>query len=549
MTAARRIVFWTGLTLYVAATLVWVLYVPYRPGRVFEAIPADAAFVSVHENLAGQWDTITSNRLLAHWMAAAGLKLDDPDAPASAAAIRSWLERLASRETVLAYLPALGYKQKPALVMATWIGGRSQRLRWQLQWFRLRDLQALPVHGGQTIWVLRNPVDKGNLRVSFALSDGMALACLSEDPAGVRWLLETAERFPWRASLATARQPGRASKLLDGTRNAQWGWLNGKPAAGGSGDSALIAYAINTSNPNELQARLVRDRPLPADAGPIDPAGLDEMRAVLGHSADIVACLPLSWLDPLVLRDNPAPWAEAVRDLTGSRTAAPTSLAFIALLDRGHSGRVRGPFGKTLASLIKGLRTPALAAGWTAPNPQARKTGLQSALATLNTTYGFALAAQEVEGTAGDLTLIESRGKDLYGKFEPEERIAGAASEGWFVMASHAGVLKRLLAERSSGGGGVPDWEPLCRNPGTAAFLWADMRAADKTFKEALAATTLAMLGQNQDKEGDAMKTIDTLRKWSEALGSIETLTVRAWSTPSTTSADVRLTSRPESAP
>lgn len=549
MTSPRRIVFWFGVALFILATVVWTLSTPYRPDRVFTAIPCDASFVSVHENLAACWDSISSNRLLRGGMTAAGVKWEEADEPVSAPVIRTWLSRLASKETVLAYVPAMGQRQKSAWVLTSWIGGRCQRLRWQLSWLRSRDLHPMPLPGGQTVWILRNPIGKSNMRVSFILSDGMVMACASEDPAAARWMLETSERYPGRQSAASARQPDRARALLGAARGPHWGWINTGANPAASLDDGMIAFDIDTDAPAEIRAKLTAARPTPSVNAALDPASLAEMKSLLGQSADIVACMPLSWIEPLILRGGESPWHEAVRDVSGLRSAAPDALAVVALLDRSHSGRVRGPFGKTLASLIKGLRVPVAVAGWTAPDRPIQQRGLLAALNDLNRTYSFGLQAESADAAPETLTLIHGTGKNLYRKFEPEERIAGVYSGPWFVMASHAGVLKRMTAERSPTSAGQPEWEALCREPGTSAFLWADAKAVNATLKEALAAATLVVMTQDPDASAEGMETIKNIRKWSDILSAVQTLSMRARTTASGTSVSIRVTSRSESEP
>ena len=106
--AARRVLFWCLLALFAALTLWWTLHVPHRPDRLYECIPANAVFVSSHDRLAGRWEGFLQNPLTRSVASSAGVKPDRLDQLATDPGVRRWVDRLASREVVLAYVPSIG---------------------------------------------------------------------------------------------------------------------------------------------------------------------------------------------------------------------------------------------------------------------------------------------------------------------------------------------------------------------------------------------------------------------------------------------------------
>lgn len=528
MIPLRRAAFWAILAVFIAAGIGWMLTVPERPDRVFEAIPAEATFVSVHENLAGEWQSAARNPFALDLLASAGVAAEEVAKAAADPVVASWVRRLASSRTVVAYVPAMGYRQKSAWAAASWIGGQSQRLRWQLQFLKSRDLQVHRFERGQTLWTVQPRKGQSGPSLSLALADGLILACLSEDPFAVRWMLETADRYPWRPSLARNHQPDKASALLGPDAGPHWGWVNVGGASSAAGVARLAAYSADFGGSNELRGRLVAGWPLPGSNTVTDAAPLAPIKRLLGDSADVLVTLPVAWVEPLLFCDDTNAWVEALRDLIGVRSGLDNARVFFALLDRAHDGRLKGPLGESLASLVKGLRVPTLVIGWQTTQPRDGAEDIARAVNRLNAAYGFGLVPHPVSEGGTTLTFIGATNKTVYGKFLPEEQICSVSLGGWTFLASHATVLRQLLkGHNASAAPGSSAWAQAAVNAETAAFAWADVHAANRTVKEAVAAATLALMFEDPNSTAAFRDGLSKVRTGLSALDSVQTFSLR----------------------
>lgn len=543
MTRPRRIVFWTVLSIFIASGLIWILSVPERPDRVYGAIPSGATLVSVHERFADEWRSIGKNPFMIDILSAAGVSADDIVKISGDPEVGAWIERLAPRRTLVAYVPSLGYRQKPAWVIASWIGGQSQRFRWQLQFFKSRQIRPYRMEHGGTIWRVEPRTEQQeNQRLSLALADGMILACLSEDPLAVRWVLETADRYPFHPSIAQTEQPAKALSLLGGNPGPHWGWFEVANSADSSGIGGILAYTFNFHGSNELRGRIESRWALPEFNAEASVAQIASARKLFGESADMMLSLPISWIDAF-LRRQETPWAHAMRDVLNAGVESDNRRMFVALMDRAHSGRLKGPLGDTLAALVKGLRVPTVIAGWENKETKTPHTGVSAALERLNAAYDLGLTAQTVNDSAANVALIEGTRDNFYGKFEPDERACAASFRGWTALSSHSGALKKLLKKSpDTEPSAAHDWQVACIEPGTAAFAWVDIPAASRTIKDALAVATLALMAANSPSDANIRDQVNSLRSRLSALDSLQTLSVSVKTARANWSADVILT-------
>lgn len=492
MKLQKRLSFWLFLTLLVVAGSWWLLYVPYHPERVFAAIPQNATVVSVQQNLAGEWRDLRKNPFILNGLQAAGVSEADIAATATNDVIQAWGERLASDLSAIAYIPSLDGQQKPALVCASWIGGQSRRLRWQLSWLKSRDLRPIKLNNGHlTVWVTRTKFGKSDLRLSLALSEGLVLACISEDPVGVRALLETAEHYPGRHSLADTDRPAQALSFLEG-KPRHWGWF--------SIDNNLMAYTFDltaqgfsvdiTGHSSLRQAPALKDIP-----------SLKTANAMAGANSDLAVLMPLTWLTTLAPKNTPQFWLNDIIQLTNPSGAPADALAFVALLDQRHNGRLRGPMGPALRAFIKGIKTPTLLMGLQLGSEAEATNRIKLLVDQLNSQYNLSLTIRSVEQEGEPpITLIEESRKSFYGSFEPDERVAFIHLDGWLILASHAGVLKQIL---KSPPGEPPVWQSAAAS-GASATLYGNLDGLGQTVKNASGVLKLVSLF---DSSQDSPKT------------------------------------------
>ena len=488
MTARKPLLFWVLLIVFLATGIGWLFYVPYRPDRVFSAIPATASVVSVHRNLAEEWDNLLNNPMLLRAIQAAGVSDKDLNDFSKNPVTKEWVNRLVSDQSVLAYVPSLGSQQKPALVCASWIGRQSRILRWQMAWINSRDLVPVKLNEGQlTIWRSRTKFGNTNLRLSLALTEGLVLACISEDPTGVRVLLEAAETYPGRLTVATAKRPEQARAQLKRTPR-HWGWIETR--------QNLMTYEL-TLDPEHISLYLNGHLPLPPAPSLSETSGIKTVTDLTGTTSDFITLLPLSWVHSLMGSESDFLWLNALRPLLDPQGTPSDALAFVALLDQQHNGRLRGPMGSTIRAFVKGVKTPTLLLGIQAGNRDVADSRIQQAITRLNSQYNLSLVLRSITMENGtELTLIEESRKSFYGSFEPDERVAYTVSGDWLILSSNASVLKTLIPPTHQGN---PAWGSPSKS-GPCGLGWINLESIAPTVKNAAGVLKLATLFSSSDQ-------------------------------------------------
>ncbi len=168
---------------------------PFIPGAVCEAIPAEASFVFSAANLeellqspvCGQLDKAlgTGNTL-------AELLTDS-----------EWTKLAAASEIAVADIPFRSAGHDKSWAAASWLGWRSPWLRWKLEHSRDKNLTLLGKHAVWPVWQYSSPDIARGMSLTFALTDNLLIACLSEHPSDIVLLLETYDK---RAPAAVLHQ-------------------------------------------------------------------------------------------------------------------------------------------------------------------------------------------------------------------------------------------------------------------------------------------------------------------------------------------------------
>lgn len=537
-TSRHKILFWLFLVVFVVLGFWWLGYTPHRPDAVFSAIPANATFVTVHKNLAQELTTLTGNPATRDLLISSGIKEEDLNSLCSNRQTQAWIRRLASKETVLAYVPALGYQQKPAWVVASWIGGESQRLRWQMRWFKSSDLRPVTLEYGRKIWITSTEFPQPEQRLSLALADGMLLGCVSEDSTAVRYLLETSDAYPSRPSVLSSGSLMDARTLAP-TNRLHWGWFNQRLDRDINRFSpTMIGFGVIFLTDGRIDLSLVGNQSLPdakALSGHSDYAGL---KGFLGASPDLVTVLPLGWTRPLLMQTTSPLWAEAVSELTDTQGSPTNALAFLALLNRDHSGRIRGALGKSVAMLVgKGLRVPTLMVGLQLNDQREASARINRMVAVINARYGSSLEAHTVTMGEREVTLIAESRNNFYGKFEPSEQVACTVVDKWLILSSNAAILRRLL-EKDATKAESGTWSEKA-DPTASAYAWGDLNHLGKTTKEALAVAQLALMAGNSRNSTNTQPILEVAREWVERAQLLKQVSISMKSTATGTQVDV----------
>lgn len=515
----KRAIFWSLVFASALAVLARILHVPYRPDLVLSAIPQDASFVTLHSRLARELPVLLENRVVTGAMASAGVPVADLHGLCTNRASKAWLTKLAGDQTTVAYVPSFGPSRRPAWVFASWIGNQSQILRWKVALFHPKDFRPVAVEYGRTIYNVRMRNQDPKRRLSVALVEGILVGCLSEDPAAARYLVQTFDRQYGRTSFAATVQ-ALPFGSIPSPDSPHRGWLRLSRLPLGRQDTGVTLLCdARCPDTDHLELRLAAPGALPDHAANFGSGAAAPLANLLGDAPDCALVMPVSWLKTLVSNAQPTPlWIEALEPMYGSDVT--NALAFAAILDRSHCGRIRGPISDSLTPFLKGLRVPTLVLGIQAKDETDASRRLMQTLDTLNTRFGIGLIPHNIQAPGGNITLIEETRKNLYGRFEPDERVAWMFRDGWVFLFSNAAVLKRRLASPSGANSADPDpWEVL--NTKADAMAWLNVNHTSRLFKDAFSAITLSLLFRNPDGTRETRARLDAAGTWMERLGSL----------------------------
>lgn len=520
----KRRIFWTLLILSLGTAVWWATHVPYDPARLYRAVPSHAWWVSEHEAPARRWRDAAGTPLAKALLETFGVAPSEVDRAIRKEGLTRLMDRLARRKVIVAAVPALGRSPEPAWVMASWVGGYGQLLRWGLAAPFLKDLQRIQLEDGWRGWLWDDPETLGDRVLSAAVVDGILVACLSPDPHGVQVLIDRLQRgavmideLKVRADGADARDPADAApdrvwirwleQTRDGARrrsvqiaatelaDSGWdGWITGD----------LVGAGMLTSMP---------------DLEPREPAvNLDarvgSLEALLGSAPDAVAVMPAArgrqWMR---LSEAPGPVLESA-DFLFDRTE-PNGLGFIALFSGPYSGR------------LLGLKIPSLMAGVAVDDEQDVMQQVSAALDRLNASRGWGLIPRPVTVEGVNAVVIDSSRGGVYGSLSDDERAVFAVVDGWLTACSSMRTLRRLLRDRdervpSGGGSKATRWPAGVRRAGGDEYVWLSPGAAGTALKKVLAAYSLVLMVQQSNGHAELRERLELLRTSVEHLAPIQ---------------------------
>ena len=503
MTAShvKRLCFWLLMALFAGLMLLWMLHVPYRPERLFRAIPGNAALISVHDSLAERWPEISKNTLLMSLLAACGVDLETQAMMAADRDFQYWFRRLTPDRAVIAYVPSFFRQGQEAWVVASWLGGDSQQLRWLLTWTRRHPCRKEGRHHGHILWSMET--EEGQPSFRFAVVEGGVIGVLCEDPAALNALLDMYDgRIPGAAALvqsladeaAQANPPARDFGIY-ATEPLPLRYCLQDVSPGRMALSLAVPFSIQTSS-----AWIAEDqfRELGKIIGEIPMATLllsrGALKAALEH--------PLAAADTAAIR----PWLDRLGG----------DALMLCVLGGDYSGR------------IKGIKWPALLAGVPAGGNRDVRATVQGILDELNRAYQWGLILREVpQGEQPSVYIIESTAGNAYSKFSLQEQLAFTLRGGWLLLASNAGTLMKICGHY--GRGEEEEAEALWEQPAEsdAALCRMNLAEGGKIVKTALTAYSMKLLFSDPDETQAERQRINEYKAWIDTLSPFEILKIK----------------------
>ncbi|MBW7908967.1 MAG: hypothetical protein H3C50_08645 [Kiritimatiellae bacterium] len=502
----RPLIFWVLLLAGCIATIWWAFYVPHNPQALFRAIPAQASWLTSHENLASRWDTISSNPLLASLASALEVEPEEWEELAQSEDTRKFLELLAHDEVVLAYVPELRATGRPAWVFGSWVGGRSQRFRWMLNSIKDPNLRRAASRNGWNVWVWTPKGLADGTRITFALVEGMLVGCIAPDTLGIEDVL-----MCYDGHLPSLAEDAEARSAL--TRDAlDWGWVR---MPQGNGWGPRIHYALNLQSGGALAGQLYLPS-APTLSTPAPSANqLDDFARLLGEhpAAALIVDRALArwWLDG-ALRSPVGREVEAL--LRGDESGSVA----LALVGGAYSGR------------FMAVRLPALLAAVTSADPVQAAQGMRSAFDRLNAATPWGLVPQPVSVGTQRVFAIESTGRSPYASGDAKERIAYVPMQQSLAFSSNLETLTKLLREAQQKAGGaesvLSQGAQRMRDHHALGYLWFNLEEGAKLLRLAVTAWSLKLLVENPQGSQEMRQKLNEAKAWIDAMAPQKTLQV-----------------------
>lgn len=502
----RPLVFWVLLVGAIAATVWWAQYVPRPAQAPLRAIPANATWLSLHENLAARWSDLAANPLLVSVAGAMGADPEEWRAQAASQETRQFLNLLARDTVCIAYVPEMRITGRPAWVFSAWLGGRSQRLRWLLKSRKEPTLRRAASRNGWSVWVWTPKGMKGGERITFALVEGMLVGCIAADTLGIEDVLACYDgHLP---SLARTSSP-----TDDPTTGAvDRGWIR---MLEGQGYGPRLYYTLDIK-PNGALAGVVLTPHAPSLATPTPAAtSADEFsRLMRDHPAAALVidrALARAWLRTTFTNVV----GREVATLLGGEDSG---LAALALVGGRYSGR------------FMAVRLPSLLAAYSTPNPTQSMNQIREAFDRLNAVTPWGLVPQPVQVGTQRVYAIESTGQSAYAALEPAERLAYVPLNQSLVFSSNLETLTKLLREAQQAPPNAPGvlarGVQRMRAQHALGYLWMNLEEGAKMLRIAVTAWSLKLLVENPAGSQPTRQRLNELKAWIDALAPQQTLQI-----------------------
>ena len=144
------------------------------------------------------------------------------------------------------------------------------------------------------------------------------------------------------------------------------------------------------------------------------------------------------------------------------------------------------------------------------------------------------------------MSTIDGTGRDVYGKFRSEERVAYALCGKWLLISSNAQALMKIVARYQTRAAireaGSARWLQHLRSDEQAltsarGFFWADLDEAGLTIKDALAVWRLALEGNRAKRLTHSR--VETAEGMMDAVRRLGEITAASEPTPTATKVTV----------
>lgn len=172
--------------IFVAVAFGYAFCQPFIPGAVCQAIPEQASFSFQADTLEELLQSPVCDQL--------DKALGAGNSLSNLLSSNSWKKLAAASEIAVADIPFREAGRSKSWAAASWVGWRSPWLRWKLEHVRNENFKLLGKHAVWPVWQYDTPDIARGMTLTFALTDNLLIACLSEQPADILILLDSYDR-------------------------------------------------------------------------------------------------------------------------------------------------------------------------------------------------------------------------------------------------------------------------------------------------------------------------------------------------------------------
>ena len=515
MKKVKRSVFILLLLCSLVLLVWWTLYTPYNPGKVFAPLPDSTAFVSVHTQLASRWKDITVNPVTRSIFLSMGVESDDLDESYNDPIFKKWAMMLADKKTVFAYVPSLGfknYRRQPGWIGTSWIGGRSQRLRWQLELGLMKDFKKIGTYRGRPIWLVTSADLDDDEPLTITFVEGMLIACICQDLSAIERVLDTYDGL--RPRLTVPKNMARQQRTEENNDGYDQGWVNLRairlPMIKRDVDD--IEYQLDTVTPFQLAGFIMMNQP-PLAFNPVeslkDEPDISSLLRDIPFAASIMSADMASYL----LTHPACPYSCQVAGQLMHEQKAETVIMALA--------------GDDYSSRLKGFKVPSLFICIKLGEEHSAYAAANKYLDLINARYHQGLIPVVINNGPHSIFTLESTTDKLFSKLSSGERPAFTMVGDWMVIGNSSDALIKLLQNKTDHTDMTSyRWYKQISNHQTPAALWLDLTSGTKAARLVISTYSLKLLFEDPDGSQRTRQQLNELKAWLETIQPMNNLSL-----------------------
>lgn len=495
--------------LFVIATAVWIIHIPYEPDKLLKSVPHNALFISALDNPGSNMEDIITAPVIdetynsfREQMSANGIDIDKPP-------VENLIKRFLGRRILLSYTPALEPAGEPALVAATWIGTDSIWLRWLFELKSFPEIAPIPHTGPRPMWM----IDTGSSPVcSFAFDEGMLIACFSRNPSAIHDIMLA---YDGRIPDFTKRHGVKNFPTLPWQTNSHKigsGWVSYGIVNPSYKDQSLV-FRIDELSGTLASASAMLDKTDFTYPALARTKRFAELAGITADSASALLITSQPAVDSL-LNNHIVP--ETYEVLHNTLSQDTSDIIALGVFTGRFSGRFGPPPFRPKIPVLMLFANTSKTAGVIDT--------VQLIIDNLNSRFQLGLIINPAPLQTGNYSIfrIEATSGGLLSKAEPEDLPAFVQIEDWLVVSSNIESLTRLVAQAQTETGttGTANcrWLKTISQSESTAYLWFDTDSAGKATQISLAAYSFSLMTQHDKNSQKLIRQIGVIRDWIEKI-------------------------------